>query len=330
MVQIFLSYARNDEKKVMYIYEMLSEAGFSPWMDQRNILPGENWELSIKRAIKESDFFLAILSKNSTNKRGIIQSEIKYALECWKLKLDSDIYLIPARIEYCDAPESLSAFQWVDLFNPNGWASLTKALCVGAERQGKVVELEKKIFDIEMLVNDRPEQSWTESSKSIENIKNNSDNFSVLVWAEKTEKKKDQSPDDYHIGDTLSFFCKATHDCYLTLINIGTSGKFTLLLPNAHIKQRALKANEKLQFPETSDQFMYRLSGPVGIETIKAIATIRPIQLLDISINPADGLMFYTSEKTHTTRDIEIVSKKLGTLSSKDWAEYTLRLNVIN
>jgi hypothetical protein len=64
-------------------------------MDKKDILPGERWKSSIRKAVRDSDFFLACLSANSINKRGWIQKEIKDALDIWQEKLEDDIYLIP-------------------------------------------------------------------------------------------------------------------------------------------------------------------------------------------------------------------------------------------
>jgi hypothetical protein len=135
MAKIFLSYAREDEEQVKKLYQKLSGAGFKPWMDKKDILPGESWKFRIPRAIRESDFFLACLSCNSVNKRGWIQREIKDALDIWQEKLDSDIYLIPARLEDCEIPERLGDFQWVDLFEEDGWTRLVKAIQEGMKRR---------------------------------------------------------------------------------------------------------------------------------------------------------------------------------------------------
>ncbi len=132
--QIFLSYAREDEEEVERLYQKLSEAGFKPWVDTKDILPGEIWQTSIQKAIRRSDFFLVCLSAKSA-KRGWIQREIKQALNIWQEKLDSDIYLIPVRLEDCPAPERLSKFQWVDLFEKDDWTRLVKAIQVGMERR---------------------------------------------------------------------------------------------------------------------------------------------------------------------------------------------------
>ncbi len=59
---IFLSYARDDQDAVKTVYENLRSKGYGPWMDQFDILPGENWERILRIAIQKADFFLIFLS----------------------------------------------------------------------------------------------------------------------------------------------------------------------------------------------------------------------------------------------------------------------------
>ena len=144
-IQVFLSYAHADSAMVGKIYDKLLDTGVKPWMDTKDILPGEVWELAIRNAIRNSDFFLACLTPRSVNKRGVIQSEIKDALDVWRRMLEDDIYLIPMRLELCDMPEALGDFQRVDFYEDNGWTRLMEAVRVGLERRleqalGKVLE----------------------------------------------------------------------------------------------------------------------------------------------------------------------------------------------
>jgi formylglycine-generating enzyme required for sulfatase activity len=104
-------------------------------MNQEDIYPGEQWQGSIARAIQQSDFFVACLSTHAVSRRGFLQREIKGALERWQEKLQSDIYLIPARLEPCEVPEELRDFQWVDLYQDRGWTRLFRGLQVGLERR---------------------------------------------------------------------------------------------------------------------------------------------------------------------------------------------------
>jgi hypothetical protein len=67
---VFLSYAREDEARVVALYDGLAAAGFKPWLDKKDILPGEKWELAIERALRQAKTILICLSPNSVSKRG--------------------------------------------------------------------------------------------------------------------------------------------------------------------------------------------------------------------------------------------------------------------
>jgi len=136
-VQIFISYAREDQDRVKQLYHSLVEAGFHPWLDREHILPGMKWEPIIKQALKRSNFALVCLSATSINKRGFLQKEIKEALEHAKEKLEDDIWLITARLDDCDVPDSLADIQWVDLFEDGGWEQLLGALAYQLKKDGK-------------------------------------------------------------------------------------------------------------------------------------------------------------------------------------------------
>jgi hypothetical protein len=124
--KIFLSYSRESRAKVGSLHERLSGAAFKPWMDLMNLQPGEEWEEATKKALQDSDFFLACLTKNSVYGEGFFKRELEWALEENGRK--RGIYLIPVRLEACEVPDSLNKFQWVDLYKRGGWERLLKAL----------------------------------------------------------------------------------------------------------------------------------------------------------------------------------------------------------
>ena len=76
---VFLSYAREDEVEVSSLYQTLTAAGFKPWLDKVDILPGEKWEQAIDRALRQAKLVLICLSSHSVKKRGWVQREIKRA-----------------------------------------------------------------------------------------------------------------------------------------------------------------------------------------------------------------------------------------------------------
>ncbi len=127
-IKIFISYAREDQLRVRELYDLLVEAGYQPWLDREHLLPGQQWEPIIKRALKGSHFALVCLSTTSINKRGFLQKEIKQALEQAQEKLEDDVWLIPARLDDCDVPDAINHIQWVDLFDDDGFRQLLAAM----------------------------------------------------------------------------------------------------------------------------------------------------------------------------------------------------------
>ena len=145
-VQIFLSYAHKDRQIVANIYDRLKGAGFRPWIDHKDILGGEKWETAIKRAIEQSSFFLACMSPNSVNRRGVLQRELRTALDLTEGYLEEDIFIIPVWIDVSPIPEGdihrkLSELQWVVLSDSSGWENLLRSLRQQLMRLGKTREL---------------------------------------------------------------------------------------------------------------------------------------------------------------------------------------------
>jgi hypothetical protein len=136
-IRLFLSYAREDESSVQAIYNRLHDEGFIPWMERKNLLPGEVWEVAIESAIRSSDLFLLFLSSNSVTKRGFLQKEVSTALDILKEKLDRDIYLIPIRLEVCEVPERIQHLHYLDIFKEESWAVLVNAIQAGAIRRAQ-------------------------------------------------------------------------------------------------------------------------------------------------------------------------------------------------
>ena len=126
--RIFLSYAREDGTRVREIYDRLRAMGYDPWMDRSQLVPGELWELTIRKEIHNADVFLACLSDKAVAKEGILRKEMQEALDTWNERLAAGFCIIPVRIEECKVPRELAHLQWVDLFSDNGWANLRSAL----------------------------------------------------------------------------------------------------------------------------------------------------------------------------------------------------------
>jgi len=127
-LKVFLSYASEDAATVRKLYDFLRQNKVSAWLDREDILPGKEWESEIHKAVRESHVVVVCLSRRATTKEGFFQKEIRRALDVAQEKPEGMIYIIPARLESCEVPSRLTQWQWVDLFEEQGYGKLMKAL----------------------------------------------------------------------------------------------------------------------------------------------------------------------------------------------------------
>ena len=113
----FISYAREDLTTATKLYEDLRTLGAEPWMDKRDLLGGQNWRMAIRKAVRESSHFIAILSSNSVSKRGFVQKELREAISILEEFPPDEIFVIPLRLENVEPThEALKDLHWIDLF----------------------------------------------------------------------------------------------------------------------------------------------------------------------------------------------------------------------
>lgn len=148
MPNIFLSYANEDLDAAKKLYLQLSRIeGLNIWFDKKSLLPGQNWDLEIRKAIKEADCCIVLLSRHST-KRGYYQREIRMALDILREIPEGDIFLIPARL-HAVPPHfaDLKIIQYVDMFPVwfDGLRKLCAALNIPDKRLTTLVDLDIKL-----------------------------------------------------------------------------------------------------------------------------------------------------------------------------------------
>jgi hypothetical protein len=133
-LKIFLCHASDDKAEVKDLYNLLVSQGADPWLDAEKLLPGQDWNFEINKALDGSDVILLCLSKKSVDKEGYVQKEVRIALDRALEMPEGRIFLIPARLEECDLPYKIKTYQWVDLFTADGMDKLMKSLNLRASQ----------------------------------------------------------------------------------------------------------------------------------------------------------------------------------------------------
>lgn len=127
-LRVFLCHGSNDKDTIRRLYAQLNADGLDAWLDEENLLPGQDWKNEIPRVIRSSDVIVVVLSKKTITKEGYVQKEIKQALDVADEKPDGALYLIPAKLEECPVPSGLVNKQWVNLYEEKGYEQLLNAL----------------------------------------------------------------------------------------------------------------------------------------------------------------------------------------------------------
>ena len=101
-------------------------------------------------------------------------------------------------------------------------------------------------------------------------IQNETPGIGFQMW---TEGEKTT----YQVSDPVVFGFTADRDCYLAVINIGTSGQTTLLFPNKWHPDNKVENGKTYRIPPEGSDYAFKVMGPAGTERVKVIACVEPI-----------------------------------------------------
>jgi CheY-like chemotaxis protein len=133
LLRVFLCHASEDKPTVRDLHERLKQDGFLPWLDEAQLCGGQDWELEIRRAVRDSDVVVACISRKAVGKTGFLQKEIREVLDRADEHPEGTVFVIPVKLEGCDMPDRLRRWQWIDLTQQSGYGKLVEALRRKAE-----------------------------------------------------------------------------------------------------------------------------------------------------------------------------------------------------
>jgi formylglycine-generating enzyme required for sulfatase activity len=142
---VFLCHAREDKTVVRELYRQLTAEGWMDvWLDEMKLLPGQEWDIEIEKAVEQANVVIVCLSNKSVDKEGYVQKELRFVLNIADEKPEGTIFVIPLRLDDCVVPRRIRAWQYVDYFPKNNqrWAyqRLVESLKLRAAKLGVSIE----------------------------------------------------------------------------------------------------------------------------------------------------------------------------------------------
>jgi formylglycine-generating enzyme required for sulfatase activity len=137
VARIFLCHATEDKAQVRAVYQQLKALGFAPWLDEVDILPGQDWDYEIEQALETADFVLVFLSTRSVEKVGYVQREFRRALYHAEEMPEGFIHTIPVKLDDCTVPRRFSRHQWANLYESGAFERIVRALQHGLQQRGQ-------------------------------------------------------------------------------------------------------------------------------------------------------------------------------------------------
>lgn len=235
--EVFLSYSSADRDRVIPYYEFLARVGLDPWMDQFNLQPGQNWQLEISRAMDRAPIIVIFVSKNSVDKRGFVQREIKVALSKREEKLIDDVYIIPVQLDEVPRPEELKSIQFLDGRDTDCLAKLEKSIreqLTGLELTSEVPQKVGELFWSKETFRDQAQGTPGYSieaefigleSRSYEGVRNISDYIRGVIADEIMTARNEVSipePENYNLAQDV---WSRTFTTEITLDDVVTCGR---------------------------------------------------------------------------------------------------------
>jgi len=118
-----------------------------------------------------------------------------------------------------------------------------------------------------------------------------------------------------------------TRDCYIYLLNIGSSGAITVIFPNAYETDNLVKKGQRYVIPST-DEYAFAVGGPQGPGSIKAIATMDKIDFkrLKPGVNMDNP---YKSYKDDVQDTLSLTMKDLRVKPVNRWATESVTYQLV-
>ena len=130
----------------------------------------------------------------------------------------------------------------------------------------------------------------------------------------------DHQDNTYAFGEQVQLFVQTNKDAYVTILNVDPTGATTILFPNRFQTNNRVPANTVVRVPDRASGTAITVSGPVGAELIKVIASTNPRPPFAASqLGQAGAFRRLATGPAETARTLQVV---LQDQAGGEWDDY--------
>lgn len=178
MAHAFVSYVRENQRKVDKLCADLNLYGVETWIDRSSLRPGERWRTAIRNAIRDGAAFIACFSPQFEAKsRTYMHEELVAAITELRMRTTDYAWFIPVLLGPCKIPdrdigagESLRDIQHVKLYRNwrDGIRSILETISrlPGVNLEYDMVERLDGLFDALDKLRSNSEALWNSVNES--------------------------------------------------------------------------------------------------------------------------------------------------------------------
>lgn len=135
----------------------------------------------------------------------------------------------------------------------------------------------------------------------------------------------DRKDATYARGEAVKIRLKTNEDAYVVVFDIGPSGKVTQLLPNKFQKDNLVRANKETEIPSADSKTEIKVSGEVGAELIKVIASSKPLKITPESLETSGIFVSVRGGVSELVRNLEVVSTEVSPVDKVSIVNMTIK-----
>ena len=123
----------------------------------------------------------------------------------------------------------------------------------------------------------------------------------VVAWVDRADYA-------YAVGEPVRIYVETNKDAYVTVLNVDPTGRTTQLFPNPYQSDNFVRANQAMEVPERASRSQIVVTGIVGDELLKVVASTSPVSLFEAQqLSDAGPFRVVRTQAQQTARSLSVV-----------------------